>query len=58
MRTKSWDQQSGYLKHIFGFIGFTDLREIFVEPTEANPGSRVEAVAAASHTAAEMAAHF
>ena len=55
---ESWDQQSKYLKHIFGFIGFTDLREIFVEPTEANPGSRVEAVAAASHTAAEMATHF
>jgi FMN-dependent NADH-azoreductase len=55
---ESWDQQSKYLKHIFGFIGFTDIREIFVEPTEAYPTSKVEAVAAASHKAAEMAAHF
>jgi FMN-dependent NADH-azoreductase len=42
----------------FGFIGFTDIRETFVEPTEANPTSKDEAVAAASHKAAEMAAHF
>ena len=55
---ESWDQQSKYLKHIFGFIGFTDIREIFVEPTEANPTSKVEAVAAASRVAGEMAAHF
>jgi FMN-dependent NADH-azoreductase len=55
---ESWDQQSNYLKHIFGFIGFTDIREIFIEPTEANPTSKLEAVAAASHQAAEMAAHF
>jgi FMN-dependent NADH-azoreductase len=51
-----WDQQSKYLKHIFGFIGFTDIREIFVEPTEASP--KEEAVAAANRQAAEMAAHF
>jgi FMN-dependent NADH-azoreductase len=39
---ESWDQQSVYLKQIFGFIGFTDIREIFVEPTEANRTSKVE----------------
>jgi FMN-dependent NADH-azoreductase len=53
-----WDQQSKYLKHVFGFIGFTDIREIFVEPTEANPTSKLEAVTAASQKAVEMAAHF
>jgi FMN-dependent NADH-azoreductase len=37
---ESWHQQSKYLKHIFGFIGFTDIREIFVEPTEASPISK------------------
>jgi FMN-dependent NADH-azoreductase len=41
-----------------GFIGFADIREIFVEPTEASPTSKDEAVAAASRKAAEMAAHF
>ena len=56
--SESWDHQSKYLKHIFGFIGFTDIREIFVEPTEASPTSKDEAVAAANRKAAEMAAHF
>jgi FMN-dependent NADH-azoreductase len=53
-----WDQQSNYLKHIFGFIGFTDIREIFVEPTEANPTSKLQAVGAANQKAAQTAAHF
>jgi FMN-dependent NADH-azoreductase len=55
---ESWDQQSKYLKHIFGFIGFTDIREIFIEPTEASPTSKDQTVAATGHKAAEIAAHF
>jgi FMN-dependent NADH-azoreductase len=56
---ESWDQQSTYLRHIFGFIGFTDIRELFVEPTETGPpGSKDEAVAAAKRKAAEMAAQL
>jgi FMN-dependent NADH-azoreductase len=55
---ESWDQQSTYLRHIFGFIGITDVREIFVEPTEASPTSRHEAVAVANRQAAEMAVPF
>jgi FMN-dependent NADH-azoreductase len=55
---ESWDQQSEYIKQIFGFIGFTDIREIFVEPTETSPTSKVDAVAAANRKAAEMAVHF
>jgi FMN-dependent NADH-azoreductase len=55
---ESYDQQSVYLKHIFGFIGFTEIRGIFVEPTEASPTAKGEAVAAAKRKAAEMAAHF
>lgn len=55
---ESWDEQSRYLKQIFGFIGFTDIREIFVEPTEVSPTSKDQAVAAASRKAAEMAAQF
>jgi FMN-dependent NADH-azoreductase len=55
---ESWDQQSKYLKHIFGFIGFTDIREIFVEPTEESFTSKDEAVTAATRQAAEMAVHF
>jgi FMN-dependent NADH-azoreductase len=56
---EAWDQQGKYLEHIFGFIGFTDIRKILVEPTEANPtSSKEETVAVASHKAAEMATHF
>jgi FMN-dependent NADH-azoreductase len=55
---ESWDQQSTYLKQIFGFIGFTDIQEIFVEPTEASPASKDAATAAAKHKVMEMAAHF
>jgi hypothetical protein len=35
-----------------------DIREIFVEPTEANSTSKDEAIAAADRNAAEMAADF
>jgi FMN-dependent NADH-azoreductase len=57
MKSIMADQQSKYPKHIFGFIGFTDIREIFVEPTEAGPTSKDEAEAAARRTAAEMTAN-
>jgi FMN-dependent NADH-azoreductase len=55
---ENYDQQSVYLKHIFGFIGFTDIREIFVESTETSLTSKDEAVAGANRKAVEMAAHF
>lgn len=55
---EAYDQQSAYVKQIFGFIGFTNIREIFVEPTFGSPTSKDEAVAAASRTAAELAARF
>jgi FMN-dependent NADH-azoreductase len=52
------DQQSTYLKQILGFIGFTGIREIFVEPTLRNPDAREEALTSASRKAVEIAAHF
>jgi FMN-dependent NADH-azoreductase len=52
------DQQSAYLRQILGFIGFTGVREIFVEPTLASPTSAEEAVAAAGRAAADLAARF
>jgi FMN-dependent NADH-azoreductase len=55
---EAWDQQSKYLEHIFGFIGFTEIRKILVEPTETKPTSKQASVAAASHQAAEMARDF
>ncbi len=50
------DQQSSYIKQIFGFIGFTDIREIFVEPM-LSP-TKDEAVAAAKLAATEASSKF
>lgn len=50
---EGYDQQTGYLKQVLGFIGFTDIKEILVEPTMA---SKDEAVAKADHKADTIAA--
>jgi FMN-dependent NADH-azoreductase len=55
---EAYDQQSSYLKQILGFIGFSDIKEIFVEPTLASPTSKEEALTAANRKAAELAARF
>jgi FMN-dependent NADH-azoreductase len=52
------DQQSTYLKQILGFIGFTNIQEIFVEPTLRSPTSKEEALSVANRKAVELAAHF
>jgi FMN-dependent NADH-azoreductase len=52
------DQQSAYLKQILGFIGFTNIQEIFVEPTLAAPTSKEEALTAANRKAEDLATHF
>ena len=52
---EGYDAQSPYLKEVLGFIGFTDIKEIFVEPTLASPTSKDEAVAAGSRRAKELA---
>jgi FMN-dependent NADH-azoreductase len=51
-----YDAQSPYLRHILGFIGFTDIKEIFVEPTATSPTAKDDAIAVAKPTAAEVAA--
>ncbi len=53
---EGYDQQSAYVKQIFGFIGFTDIREILVEPT-LSP-TKDETVATAKLVAAKFAAEF
>lgn len=55
---ESYDQQSAYLKQVLGFIGFTDVREIFVEPTLAGPDSKEAAIAKANPAADEIAVTF
>jgi FMN-dependent NADH-azoreductase len=51
---EGYDDQSKYLKQILGFIGFTDIREIFVEPTTQKTG----AVERGQGAAKELAAGF
>lgn len=53
---EGYDQQSAYIKQIFGFIGFTDIREILVEPT-LSP-TKDKTVEAAKLFAAKLAAEF
>jgi FMN-dependent NADH-azoreductase len=52
---EAYDAQSPYLKQALGFIGFTDIKDIFVEPTLASPTSKDEAVAAGNRRATELA---
>jgi len=55
---ETYDAQSTYLKQVLGFIGFTDIKEIFVEPTLASPTSKDDAIAAADKKATELASAF
>jgi FMN-dependent NADH-azoreductase len=55
---EGYDSQSAYLRQILGFIGITEIQEIFVEPTMAGPTAKEEAVSAASVKAAAVAGSF
>ncbi len=52
---EGYDAQSKYLKQILGFIGITDVRDIFVEPTAAK---KDEALEAGTSKAKELAERF
>ncbi|MDB6110985.1 MAG: azoR [Pedosphaera sp.] len=52
---EGYDKQSDYLRHILGFIGFTDVKQIFVEPTLAGPNAKEAAIEAVRQQTAELA---
>jgi FMN-dependent NADH-azoreductase len=52
---EAYDAQSTYMKQVLGFIGFTDIKEIFVEPTLASATSKDDAVAAGNQIAEGLA---
>lgn len=55
----NWDQQSEYLRNVLGFIGFTDIKSILVEPTVMDGvQGRNRAMAAARKEAEELALAF
>jgi FMN-dependent NADH-azoreductase len=43
----AWDYQTGYLKHLLGFIGLTDIEHLRVEGTAYGPEATQAAVASA-----------
>jgi FMN-dependent NADH-azoreductase len=52
---ESYDAQSTYFRQILGFIGFTDIKEIFVEPTLADSTAKDDAITAGNLQAADLA---
>lgn len=52
------DYQKSYLEFLLGFIGFTDIKNILVEPTLAAPEVASQAKDAAKQQAAQIAASF
>ncbi|MEM9366103.1 MAG: NAD(P)H-dependent oxidoreductase [Planctomycetota bacterium] len=52
---KGMDMQKAYLEMLLGFIGFTDVRSIVIEPTLASPEDVAASVDVAKRTAAEVA---
>lgn len=52
------DLQVKYMETILKFIGFTDIRNIVIEPTLASPDSKEKAIQKASEEAVKVAAKF
>lgn len=55
---ESMDLQSKYLELILGFIGFTDIRRVFVEPTLSDPAAAEATRTAGIRAAREAAGAF
>jgi FMN-dependent NADH-azoreductase len=49
------DMQKGYLEMLLGFIGFTDIKNILIEPTLAAPDDVASTVESAKELASEIA---
>jgi FMN-dependent NADH-azoreductase len=54
---ETFDFQETYLRSIFGFIGFTDIRSVAVQGTLQNKPEQVEAEMRKAIAAAQDAAH-
>ena len=55
---EGYDQQIRYIRQVLGFVGFTDIKQIVIEPTLASPEARNKAVAAGKKAADELAEKF
>ncbi|QDV69494.1 FMN-dependent NADH-azoreductase 1 [Rosistilla carotiformis] len=57
-QTKGLDFQTSYMELLLGFIGFTDIHSVIVEPTLASPEDVAESEAAAIQQAQQLATKF
>ncbi|OYP30479.1 FMN-dependent NADH-azoreductase [Rhodopirellula sp. MGV] len=55
-QAKAMDLQKGYMDLVLGFLGFTDVQSILVEPTLGAPDAVASVEAAAAEQARELAA--
>ena len=55
---ESYDMQVPYLEHVLGFMGFTDIRRVIVEPTVSDPESLIALKEETVLQAREMAGSF
>lgn len=57
-QAKGMDLQRGYMDLLLGFIGFTDIRSVLIEPTLASPDDVAKSEEAAAKQARQIAAGF
>ena len=55
---ESYDLQKAYLEHILGFMGFSDIETILIEPTLSSPEEKEKSMEAAREQAKKIAAAF
>ncbi|MEM8732961.1 MAG: NAD(P)H-dependent oxidoreductase [Planctomycetota bacterium] len=56
--TRGMDMQKSYLEFLLGFIGFTDIRNIVIEPTLVAPDDVTATITSAKKLAIEIAESF
>ena len=56
--TESFDLQTRYLEQVLGFMGFTDICKLIIEPTVSDPESLIALKEEAVRQAEEMAGSF
>jgi FMN-dependent NADH-azoreductase len=55
---EAYDQQTRYVQQVLGFIGFTDVKSVLVEPMLSAPDVKEKAVATATEQAVAIAKSF
>ena len=56
--SRAYDFQKPYIEQFLGFVGFTDIRPIIIEPTLSSPEILEKAESAAIEQARRLASEF